>query len=72
MPKHKTLTYFDFDCGLDGGAFERNFCKPSDCKTCGWGRTEAKRRAYFLEKYGLTKCADGLHRLVIPKGDDDA
>ena len=68
--REKKLTYWDFDCGLDGSAFKRNFCKVSDCNTCGWGRKESERRKTYLEKYGLTECADGLRRLVIPKVDD--
>lgn len=68
----KGLTWLDFDCGLDGGAYARNFCKPSDCKTCGWGRQEAARRSEYLKQHGLTKCADGLLRLVMPKEGDGA
>lgn len=68
----KGLTWRDFDCGLDARAYERNFCKPEDCKMCGWGRKESRRRYDYMMEHGLTKCADGLYRLVMPGKDGSA
>lgn len=35
--------------------------------TCGWEAAEAERRRAYLREHGLTLCADGLRRLIIPK-----
>ena len=32
-----------------------------DCETCGWNKKEAARRS----RLPLTRCADGLRRIVI-------
>lgn len=53
------------DCTLDPSAQHRNFCSPDMCRWCGWGRVERERRERYLKRYGLTKCEDGLYRLVI-------
>lgn len=37
------------------------------CDRCGWEAAEAERRRAYLRKHGLTLCADGLRRLIIPK-----
>lgn len=42
-------------------------CKPTECRTCGWEAAEAERRRAYIRKHGLTLCADGLRRLIIPK-----
>ena len=65
MAIKKGLTWRDFDCTMDPGAYERNFCKPEDCATCGWGRKETERRSEYIKTHGLTLCADGLRRLVM-------
>jgi len=46
-------------------------CKPSECRSCGWEAAEAERRTEYRRKHGLTLCNDGLHRLIIKKGDKD-
>lgn len=33
----------------------------------GWEAAEAERRRAYLREHGLTLCADGLRRLIIPK-----
>ena len=42
-------------------------CNASECPTCGWEAAEAERRRAYLREHGLTLCADGLRRLIIPK-----
>lgn len=42
-------------------------CNTSECPTCGWEAAEAERRRAYLHEHGLTLCADGLRRLIIPK-----
>lgn len=42
-------------------------CNASECPTCGWEAAEAERRRAYLHECGLTLCADGLRRLIIPK-----
>lgn len=42
-------------------------CNVSECPTCGWEAAEAGRRRAHLHEHGLTLCADGLRRLIIPK-----
>ena len=42
-------------------------CNASECPTCGWEAAEAERRRTYLHEHGLTLCADGLRRLIIPK-----
>lgn len=42
-------------------------CNASECHTCGWEAAEAERRRAYLREHGLTLCADGLRRLIIPK-----
>ena len=42
-------------------------CKPSECASCGWEAAEAARRREYVKEHGLTLCADGLRRLIIPK-----
>lgn len=37
------------------------------CDHCGWEAEEAERRRAYLHEHGLTLCADGLRRLIIPK-----
>nr|UWG00637.1 MAG: hypothetical protein [Bacteriophage sp.] len=37
------------------------------CDHCGWEAAEAERRRAYLREHGLTLCADGLRRLIIPK-----
>lgn len=37
------------------------------CPRCGWEAAEAERRRAYLHEHGLTLCADGLRRLIIPK-----
>lgn len=37
------------------------------CDNCGWEAAEAERRRAHLREHGLTLCADGLRRLIIPK-----
>ena len=37
------------------------------CDRCGWEAAEAERRRAYLHECGLTLCADGLRRLIIPK-----
>ena len=39
----------------------------SGCEHCGWETAEAERRRAYLCEHGLTLCADGLRRLIIPK-----
>ena len=42
-----------------------------NCDTCGWCYAEAKRRTEYIREYGLTKCEDGLYRLVMEEKKDD-
>ena len=37
------------------------------CDHCGWEAAEEERRRAYLHEHGLTLCADGLRRLIIPK-----
>lgn len=39
----------------------------SGCEHCGWEAAEAERRRAYIHEHGLTLCADGLRRLIIPK-----
>lgn len=39
----------------------------SGCDRCGWEAAEAERRRVYLREHGLTLCADGVRRLIIPK-----
>lgn len=39
----------------------------SGCEHCGWEAAEAERRRAYIREHGLTLCADGLRRLIIPK-----
>ena len=44
----------------------RSVCK-GDCFRCGWERSEADRRMELINANGLTKCKDGLERLIIKR-----
>lgn len=37
------------------------------CFRCGWEKAEADRRMEMLQHDGLTKCKDGLERLIIKR-----
>lgn len=43
-------------------------CK-GNCANCGWNPREAERRQKEFHRRGLTRCADGLYRLVIKRGE---
>ena len=51
--------------GIDPNKVQK--CNASECPTCGWEAAEAERRRAYLREHGLTLCADGLRRLIIPK-----
>ena len=51
--------------GIDPNKVQK--CNASECPTCGWEAAEAERRRAYLHEHGLTLCADGLRRLIIPK-----
>lgn len=42
-------------------------CSYSDCRHCGHNENVHKYRKRLLKIYGLTKCDDGLYRLIIPR-----
>lgn len=46
------------DCGV--------YCDPVKCVNCGHNMEVHAERRKLLAKNGLTKCADGLERLIIP------
>lgn len=48
----------------------RPSCK-GDCFRCGWERSEAVRRMELINANGLTKCKDGLERLIIKRGKEN-
>lgn len=41
------------------------------CSGCGWEKQEQKRRQQLFAREGLTRCGDGLHRLVIGSREPD-
>lgn len=51
--------------GIDPNKVQK--CNASECPTCGWEAAEEERRRAYLREHGLTLCADGLRRLIIPK-----
>ncbi len=46
----------------DSGAAQ---CFGKGCERCGWNREEHRRREILLKCEGLTRCADGLKRLIV-------
>ena len=42
-------------------------CTYSGCRHCGHNKNVARYRKQLIDKYGLTKCDDGLYRFFIPK-----
>ena len=42
-------------------------CK-ENCGCCGWNPNEVNRRKLLFYANGLTKCKDGLKRLIIKRG----
>lgn len=57
----------EYICLLGINPKEVKKCNASECPTCGWEAAEAERRRAYLHECGLTLCADGLRRLIIPK-----
>lgn len=57
----------EYICLLGINPKEVQKCNASECPTCGWEAAEAERRRAYLHEHGLTLCADGLRRLIIPK-----
>lgn len=41
----------------------------SDCDKCSFYKPNAEKAAWALKHYGLTRCSDGLYRLMIPGVD---
>lgn len=55
-----------YNCLLDFGPKNKpEKCNKGECKTCGWEKSERERRKKHVEKHGLTKCKDGLRRLIV-------
>ena len=53
------------ECLLNRDPNTTKNCKPSDCPTCGWNKIVNDRRREYQREHGLTKCKDGLFRLVM-------
>lgn len=53
------------DCVLDILNARAEYCPPGSCEGCGWNLQEDARRAGLLASRGLTRCSDGLYRLII-------
>lgn len=49
---------------------EYHQCKDSSCHNCGWNKDVADKRQAVIDADGLTKCKDGLRRLVLPTTSD--
>lgn len=42
-------------------------CNYDECRTCGFNYHVMDFRKRQIEKYGLTRCEDGLYRYIIPE-----
>ncbi len=60
----------EYVCILGGKPRKNNKCKPWECESCGWEKSERKRRKQYMAAHGingLTLCEDGIRRLDISK-----
>lgn len=55
----------EYVCILGGKPRKNNKCKPWECESCGWEKSERERRLKHTREHGLTLCEDGVKRLFI-------
>lgn len=52
-------------CTLGKDKAKAYSCKRTDCRSCGWEKTENEQRKFLIAKYGLSKKADGTMGLIL-------
>ena len=59
-------------CTLGAVPGKYRTCSQADCPTCGFEAAEMARRREYIDRDGLTRCADGKRRLILKRAEENA